>query len=121
MHRWLIRGLLRWWLIVVPLQGNRMDVHIAFDMDELNAVEGHSVLEHAKVNIVDGDLEGSRLGQDQDVEQLACVQRHAAKALLGAPHLIHHVIAHNYTFVLADAQMERNVIPGLSNASSLEV
>lgn len=109
------------WLVVVSLQSYRMNRHFSLDVDEIDSVVGHPVLEHAEVHMVDGYFEGRRLAQDQDIEYLARMQWHATEALLRTPHLVRHVVAHNAMLAASHTQVQRNVIAGLSDAASLEV
>lgn len=98
-----------------------MKRHFSLDVDEIDSVVRHSVLEHAKVHIVDGYFEGRRLAQDQDIEYLTRMQWHATEALLRPPHLVRHVVADNAMLAASHTQVQGDVIAGLGDAASLEV
>lgn len=108
-------------LIVVALQRDRVNRHLSLDVHELNPMEGDAVLEHAVMNVVDGDLKCGSLGQDQDVEELSRMHGHSAVALLVAPHLVHHMIADDTVLSGAHTQMQGDVIAGPYHAARLEV
>ena len=98
-----------------------MDRHIALNVHKLNPVVGHPVLEHAEVDVVDGDLEGSRLGQDEDVEMLPRHQGHSPEALFISPDVVDQRVPHDAVLVPTHAQVQGYVVPRVGDAARLQV
>lgn len=107
--------------MTVALQGNRMNGHVSFDVDELDAMQGDPELVHAEMHIVDGDLEGGCLGQDENVKHLTGKKRHSSEAFFSAPDLVGHVVTHNAMLRGTNAQVQGNVIARSRHTACLQI
>lgn len=108
-------------ILTVSFQGNCMNRHVAFDADELHAMEGDPELVHAEVHIVDGDLVGGCLGQDENVKHLARTKGHSSEAFLSTPNLTRQVVTHNAILSGTNAKVQCNVITRSRHTACLQV